>query len=289
MAWLLAAIAALAACGGEPPSPYRGALYYGNGAYLMRLGLQTGEVSVAGHLGDTVIREVSTYSGEYLLIAETNTVNRRRVPRIAWFNRRTGEKGDFYGGVRARFLAAAEVMVYDDGNSLFAVPSEDRSTNQLIMAHSGAALTAMIEAAPGLLLLETLRDGAATIHSWDGHSGELQALDALSSTCRLEGAVWIDAMERLACAPRDGDASAPWLLTDLAAEAPRPLGLPADRAFRPLAYLDDQRALVLQESRDKLLGGGARHSAWLYAIDSGELVHLADDVSLGRSVAYAEY
>ncbi len=287
---LCAATLALMSCDARSPSPYSGALYFGNGAYLMRLGLQNGDLSVAGHLGDTVIRDVSPYSGDYLLIAETASLNRQRVPRIAWFNRRTGEKGDFYGGVRARLLASASVLVYDDGSKLFAVPQADRSDNRLIHSHSGSAITAMLEGSPGVLLMEFVEDGAYSILAWDAASGDMRRLDELAVTCRLEGAVWIDALERLACQQRGGGAgSTAFILSDLQGRPDGELELPADRQFTPLAYIDSQRVLVLQEARKSWVGQGQKYGVWLYPVDGGELVHLADDIRLGQAVTFAEH
>ena len=72
----------LVACGGPEDSGYRGSLYFIQGSYLMRYNLRDGSLSAVTNLGDKQIREISQFGEDRLLIAETASVNRKRVERI---------------------------------------------------------------------------------------------------------------------------------------------------------------------------------------------------------------
>jgi hypothetical protein len=280
----------LVACDGGQERQYHGVLYFGQGAYLMRYSLQDGSLSVAGHLGDTEIREVSALGFEYLLIAESALVNRRRVPRISWFDVHTGESADLYAGVHARFLPATEVIVYDDGSELFAVPQMDGSSNEVIFSHAQNELTHMVVASPDTLLFETVRTGEAVIRSWNGQTGELPALDGLAATCRLRGAVWIDALNRLAC-KRRGVAfdDANYVLSDLNGLVDGGLDLPQEKKFQALTYVSGQNILILQETFQGMLGDRDQYAVWIHDMQSGESHELSGNVNLGQSAVFASY
>lgn len=101
----------LASCDGGSTQEYHGALYFGRGAYLLRFSLGDGSLSIAGHLGDTTIRQVTALGNDNLLIAESASVNRRRVPRISWVDLRTGETANLYSGVWAEHLADRSAVI----------------------------------------------------------------------------------------------------------------------------------------------------------------------------------
>lgn len=278
----------VSACAEKPASPYTGALYFGQGAYVMRLALRDGSLSVAGHLGDTVVRDVSGYGDEYLLVAGTATIHQQRISRIGWFELRTGARGDMYGGLYARYLAAADTLLYDDGTALFAVPQRDRSDNTLVYAHPRGKPVALIEASPGTALLETREFSQPVIHAWDGASGELRRLDELAARCRLEGAVWVERVRQLLCKPRGGDPQpGHFLVTNLEGEVDRTLALPAGISFRALASLPDQHAVVLQGTSKSWIGDDVENSVWLLSTANWQATHFADDIHLGRGVAFS--
>jgi len=281
---------AMTGCDTSQQSEYRGVLFFGQGGYLMRLSLQDGSLSVKGHLGDTIIREVSGLGPDHLLIAESASVNRRKVPRISLFDLRTGESADLYAGLYARYLAASGLIVYDDGSELFAVPQMDDTDNEVIYTHSQNQLTRMIEASPGILLFEAGEAGKPLIHSWNSLTGELRELDTLTSACRLEGAVWLGPLGRLACKPRDAPPrEADYVLSDLDGLIDGRLNLPADNHFMALSYVHSQQALVLQETREGVLGARESFAVLMYDINTGESQTLASNVYLGASVVFAEF
>ncbi len=280
----------LASCDGGPTKEYRGALYFGQGAYLMRLSLADGSISIVGHLGDTNIREVTALGNDDALIAESASVNRNRVSRISWIDLRTGETADLYAGIRAEHLADPGVVVYDDGSELHAVPQQFASDNEVIFSHPQKPLTRLLEASPGILLIETGDSNEAVVHAWDARTGSLREMKALTASCRLEGAVWIGPLERLACKQRErvlGESD--YVLVDLEGEVNGRLELPDNKNFVALAYVQKQNAVILQETRLGLLGMRNKQAVWMHELDSGESHRVADNVYLGGSVVYAEY
>lgn len=280
----------LVSCDSQQDSGYHGVLYFGRDAYVMRFSLGDGSLSVAGRLGDTTIRDVDTFGSDYLLLTETASLNRGRVSRISWFNRKTGESADLYQGTIALHLAQPAVVVYDDGSKLYAVPQRPNSANQVILDHRQNAVRYLLEAAPGILLIETGDGDEATLRSWNAGTGRLEPLDALAATCRLQGAVWIESLQRLACRPRGQPADAGgYVLADLAGGVDGRLELPAGSQFLALTYVGSQQLLVLREARRGALGGRDRHTVWAYDVRTHALHRLAEDVNIGTAVAYAEF
>jgi len=280
----------VAACDSGHPPTYHGALYFGQDAYVMRYSLQDGSRSVEGHLGDTTIRDISALGSGHLLITESALVNRRRVSRISWFDTETGESAYLYPGVLARYLAASDLIVYDDGSSLYAVPQRDGSANEVIWEHPQNWLSRLVEAAPDLLLIEAGAAGQTAIHSWKARTGQLRQLDGLTAACRLEGAVWIEPMQLLACKPPTvAMADALYVLADLDGRTQSELRLPANKQFFALTYISGQHVLLLQETRPGLLGSRDKHTVWLHDIDTGASIELPGSVNLGKSVVYAEF
>ena len=286
---LLLAVLAVA-CDGQPAPGFQGVLYFGRDAYVMRYSLRDGSLSSQGHLGDTVIREVSAFGPDHLLIAESASVNRLSVPRISWFDLRTGESVDLYPGLLARYLPEASLVVYDDGLNLKAVPQLDGSAFEVIHAHAQNQLTQLLAAPPGLLLFEVAEEGGPLIRSWSARTGEVRGLEELTRQCRLQGAVWVESRQRLACKRRSGIAAeAGYVLVALDGGVDGALNLPEDTRFLALAYLADRHALVLRETRRGLFGTRDRHFVWVYELDSGTAHRLPGSAIPATSAVYAAY
>jgi len=281
---------ALSGCDASHPPTYHGALYFGQDAYVMRYSLQHGSLSVEGHLGDTTIREMSALGSDHLLITESALVNRRRVSRISWFDLETGASANLYPGVLARYLAASDLIVYDDGTSLFAVPQRDGSANEVIWEHPQNLLTRLVDAAPDQLLIEAGAPGQSAIHSWNARTGQLRQLDGLTAACRLEGAVWIESLQHLVCKPPSVPlAEAGYVLVDLDGAPQGELHLPTGKQFLALTYIAGQHVLLLQETRPGMLGGRDTHTVWVHDVDTGASYELPGSVNLGKSVVYADF
>lgn len=280
----------LASCNDGPTRSYHGALYFGQGAYVMRLSLTDGSQSIVAHLGDTTIRQVTALGNDGLLVAESASVNRLRVSRISWVDLKTGETADLYAGVLVEQLPDPGVVVYDDGSDLHAVPQQAGTDNEIIFSHPQKPLNRLLEASPGILLIETGDRNTPAILAWNARTGTLRELPDLAKTCRLVGAVWIASLDRLACKPRAlAPADSEYVLADLEGQADGRLTLPADRNFFALAYIENQNTLVLQETRPSRLGNRDTHAVWMHELESGESFRVADKVNLGTSVVYANF
>jgi len=280
----------LASCDSGPTKEYHGALYFGKGAYLMRLSLTDGSISIIGHLGDTTIRQVTALGSDDALITESASVNRRRVSRISWIDLRTGETADLYAGAQAEHLADPGVVVYDDGTDLYVVPQQSDSDNEVIFSHPQKSLIRLLEASPGILLIEAGDSDEVTVHAWDARTGFLSELKGLAASCRLKGAVWISSLERLACKQRAAPLlESEYVLASLEGKVDGRLELPGDKNFVALGYVEKQNALILQETRRGLMGMRKKQAVWMHELESGESHRVADNVYLGGSVVYAEY
>jgi hypothetical protein len=282
--------AALLSCGPAGQSGYHGGLLFGQGSYLMRFGLSDGSLSVVDNLGDKTIRELSPLGPDKLLIAETASVNRKNVARISWIDLQTGQSTVLYSGILARYLPGAGIIVYDDGASLFAVPQLGSGTDEVIFSHRPNQLTAMLVVSGDVLLFEAGDTDQGVIRSWDAVSGDLRPLDALTAACHLQGAVWIDTLERLACRNRAAArADGEYVLADLDGVVDGRLTLPENKQFLALAFISGQNAVILKESWHGLLGGQEKSAVWAHDIHSGESHRLARNQNLGSSAVYAEF
>ena len=216
---LLLALSLAAACGGPADSGYRGSLYFAQGSYLMRYGMRDGNLSMVAQFGDRRIREISPLGADRLLVSETASINRVTVSRIAWIDLKTGRSEPLYSGIMARFIPDPGVIVYDDGNTLYSVSlSGDSDRDSEILSHRRNQLAAVVPASGDSVLVETVEEDVSLVQAYHAPSGSLRMLKALGDRCRLEGAVWIDDLELLACRPRDGGGEAegtPYLLVDL--------------------------------------------------------------------------
>lgn len=287
---LLGLCLALSSCDTRQTVQYQGGLLFGQGAYLMRYSLSNGNLSVVGHLGDSIIREISPLRDTHLLIAESAWTNERRQSRISWFSLETSESVDLYSGVHARYLPTGNVIVYDDGSDLYAVPQKPDSDNEVIVSHGKNQLSSMLGIPGGLLLFELSRDGQSLIRSWNAETGEVRDRTGLTATCRLQGAVWIAPLQRLACKQRGGAVSeAEYVLADLEGELEGALALPSDNTFRALTYIDSQDALIFQETREALVGDRPSYTVWALDINTGESQRLPGNVNLGDSAVYAPF
>lgn len=280
----------LLSCGASERGKYHGSLYYGQGPYLMQLSLGDGSVTVVNNLGDRTIRDVSDLGGDKLLIAETAWIQSKSVPRISWFDLKTGQSAVLYSGVLARYVADAGVIVYDDGSKLYAVPQLGTGTDEILVSHGLNQLSTLTVVSGHIVLFETVVAGQPVIHSWNAVTGELQRLDALTAACRLSGAVWIDSLQRLACKGRSSARTdVDYALADLAGAIDGALGLPADKRFVALAYITGQDAVVLKESWKGVLGSQDKSAVWIHDVRTGANHRLARNLNLGNSVVYADF
>jgi hypothetical protein len=213
------------------------------------------------------------------------------VNRIAWIDLKTGRSEPLYSGVMARFVPDPGVIVYDDGNTLYAVSlAGDSEHDSAILSHPRNRLVAVVPVAGDSVLVETIDQGVPLVQAYHAPSGKLRTLRVLGERCRLEGAVWIDDLELLACKPRDGAAEAestPYLLVDLGGNVAGRLPLPAGGAFHALAYAAGQGALILRESGRNDFTGRKESALWVHQLASGDNRRISDSLDLGTSVVYS--
>ncbi len=280
----------LASCDTGRSTLYQGGLYFAQGSYLMRLSLRDGSLSVEGHLGDTVLREISAFGDDHLLVAESASVNRRRVQRISWFDLDTGETADLYAGTRARYLPGGNVVVYDDGLDLYAVPQVNESPNEIIFSHGQNELNSIGTAFDDTLLFETVTDGKPAIYSWRAHTGKPDLLAELTRVCRLDASVWIGSVNRLACQSRQSPVADPrYVIAGLDGAVEGEIDYPSDGVFMALAYIESQDALILQETFQGMIGSKNQYAVWILDIFSGESHKVPGNINLGNSVVYTSY
>jgi hypothetical protein len=288
--FLVLLIPALVSCSSSEQTGYHGYLYFAKGAYLMRFSLRDSDLSVAAILGEKTIHDVSPFGENKLLIAESASVNRQEVHRISWVDVKTGQSSALYSGVIARYLANSGLLVYDDGLKLFEVAIAGDSSSAIIFSHKRNQLSTVMVVSNDIVLFETIEAGKPIIRSYDVVTGALKTLDALSTVCRLEHAVWIDDLEQLTCKQQTKPASdTQYVLVNLDGELGGSLALPEGKRFDALAYVSGQGALILTESWRGLFGGEERSSVWVHDIHSGESRVLAKNQNLGSSVVYTDY
>jgi hypothetical protein len=283
----------LVACGPSDERAFHGYLYFIQGPYLMRFSLRDDSLSMVTHLGNRTVREISPFGEGRLLVSETASVNRRNVARISWLDLKTGQSESLYSGVRARFVDAAGAIVYDDGGKLYSVSlAGDSGIDPVVMSHARNRLSAMVRVGGGTLLFETLEDEKPVVYAYRADTGELAKLESFATSCRLDGAVWIDDLDRLACRERNGDddeAGHGYVFADLDGRLTGRPSLPEGDRFLALTYIRDQGVIVFRESRESMLGGQREYALWAHDVHSGENHLLTESQNLGTSVVYTEY
>jgi len=283
-------IPALVSCSSGDQIGYHGYLYFAQSHYLMRFSLKDGSLFVVTNLGDKTIHDVSNFLESRLLIAESASINRKEVRSVSWVDVNTGQTAALYSGVLARYLEGSGIVVYDDGDSLFAVALSGESDSETIITHKMNQVSTVIEVSKDTVLFETSDAGAWLIHSYDVITGTLQTLDRLSGVCRLEQAVWINDLEQLACKEQLNQMTdVRYVLTNLDGDVSGALALPEGKRFDALTYISGQNALILKESWYSVFGGQERSAIWVYNIQNGESHRLAENQDLGSSVVYTEF
>ena len=132
-----------------------------------------------------------------------------------------------------------------------------------------------------------MRDGNALIQRYDIVNKVSQPLPELSGVCDLGGAVWLAGSGQLLCkAHYESPQSARYVLASLDGSVNKALSLPEDKSFRALAYLPDQRLVILSQLSDSWGGGQPTYAVWVLDEATGESHPIAKDQYLGSSVVY---
>lgn len=292
--FLLLAVLACAfpgACSRQPPHGYTGYLYFAQGNYLTRFSLRDGSLSVAANFGDMTLREISAFGENRLFLTGTATINRRTIPRISWIDLETGEKVAQYSGILARHMTNANVIVYDDGIKLYAMPQgSDGRPDEVIFSHGLNRLTTALEVSNDTLLFETGESGQRVIHAWDAITGQQRILNGLTAACELVGAVWMQSLQQLACRKRASPVDqSEYLLVNLQGLVEGRLPLPEGGRFTALTYISGQSALVLKESWNSVIGDQEKSAVWIHDIKTSANTRISKNLNLGGSVVFAKF
>jgi hypothetical protein len=281
-------IATLTACGPQPPHGYTGYLYFAQGNYLTRFSLRDGSLSVVANFGDLTIREISAFGENRLFLSGTAAIGRKTTPRISWIDLETGEKVSQYSGILARYMASANVVVYDDGIKLYAMhQGVGARPDEVIYSHGLNQITTVLEVANDTLLFETGDPGQRVIRGWDAVTGSQQVLEDLTAACDLVGAVWLESNQQLACRKRDSSIEDnEYLLVDPDGQVNGRLTLPEGGRFTALTYISDQHALVLKENWTSAIGDQEKSAVWIHNVKTGENTRLSKHQNLGFSVVF---
>lgn len=279
----------LQSCDSPPEVALHGNLYFASGNYIGQFDLEQGSSSIVANRGAVTIRDVSYFGENRLLIAEVTTVKDVEVPRISWVDLKTGEAATLYTGVAARYLPAHRALVFDDGTRLH-VMSRTRNSdiNAEIISHNLNQLSTIIDVSDDALLFEIGMPDQRSIYSYDVSTRKLRQRNALTATCRLNGAVWIDDREQLACPARASVGDGPvYLLVDVEGNVRGELALPEGKHFLALAYAPDQGTLFFAEQWRGFIIGGERFAVWAYRLVDGKSYRLVSDQYLGASAVYS--
>lgn len=278
-------VAVLSACEPEPRLELHGTLFFDAGPYLGRISLSTGDVLPVTNLGDQRIQRVSRFDNGDLLLSIVKYVDAQPRDRLVRFNPRTLDDTTLVAAQAGHYLEASNTVIYYRGSQLMHAPlTQLRGGGRVIESFNWRSPPQVVSVGEsGALFAGT--DGA--IQRYDPSSDSIERLEALSATCSLRDAVWLADREKLLCRTAGTVGGATMLvLADLEGRPHETLALPEGRDFRPVAYLSDQRVLILNETRR---GRTSRHMAypvWAYALDSGHLQRVADDQYMGESAVY---
>jgi hypothetical protein len=274
----------LAGC--EVAGGSEGYVYFAAGNYLGKLDLADGSSSIAASVGNMTIQQISRVDDTRLLLSVRATVDYLEIDRILRVDVVTGRREPLFEGSFARFLPATRSIIYDDGKDLMAVRQRTATySDPLIYAHRLNGISEIVVTTDDELLFDTRVNGKHRIFRYSDSTRVVEEMKSLSELCRLDGAVWISSLGKLACKT---NAQSTYVLTDLTASDRAEVNLPRDKTFRVLAYLPDQHALILSEAWQGWFAKTQNSAVWLYQFDSQTSRRLFKNQHLGDSVVYSE-
>lgn len=289
---LTSSIGLLLSCAEPAAPPLKGYLYFGAGYYLGRLDLATGESEYVANLGEVTVTQIDNLQDGTLLLSLRHDRVTRGQDGIVVFDLDTQISSRWLIGRAAQYLPENDTVVYDDGQSLKVIPRRGRrSQATTVLSHSVDSRVDVVRISNAEFLLAVRQGdpgsgaGSRPIRRYHRESGTLEPATPLAAVCKLDGAVWLADVSRLLCLG-PGDEKPAYRLVTLDGRVERPLDLPADRRFRAVTYLPDQRVIVLTESSRRWTDDREIMSVWAHSLDTGISTQVSDNQYLGRSVAY---
>ena len=276
----------LSGCEPDETREYWGNLYFGAGSYLGQLDLRDGSVAVLANLSDASIREIDEFGDDQLLLTVFGPVDHKDTFRLMQFKLDTYGLVTVINGRHGRYLPVPEALIFDDGAHLKARVYGGGPMEELtIIQHRFGSRVRILRVSDTQILYSIDPDNA--IYSFDVDTRESFALPELSKECQLDGALWIDARNALLC-KREGK-SHTYSLVGMDGAVRDALAIPDAGAYRAVAYLADQDALVLTEAWNTVVSDSVRYAIWIYDLASDRMVRLVGDQYLGPSVVYRSH
>ena len=278
----------ISSCDSADHHAAHGRLYFAAGNYIGQFDLSDGSSSPVANLGDVTIDHLSAFAGGDLLLTLRVFSNGRETSRILRFNPRREVSFSMFPGLAAEYLPGSNAVIYDDGSRLLATRREHSYHDEtLIDDHGYTSKPAVVVLSDSAILFDRVTDGDVMIHRYNVADNASQELQQLSEICDLKGAIWIAATDQLLCktlgaSPRESS----YVLVSLDGAIEKTLPLPDDKVFRALAYLPDQKLVVLTERSNSWGGGQPRNAVWVYDMSTNESYVIAKDQYLGNSVVY---
>jgi len=278
----------VSSCDPSDQDQAHGHLYFAAGNYVGQFDLSDGSSLPAANLGDVTIDHLSNLPGGNLLLTLRVFTNGRETSRILRFNLRQGVSFALFPGFMAEFLPGPKAVIYSDGSRLLATRREHSYHDESVIDNHGYnSKPTVVMLSESEILFDRVIDGDVVIHRYDANDDASQALQQLSGVCDLNVAVWIAATDQLLCrkfgvAPQDSS----YHLVSLDGVVEATLPLPGDKILRAIAYLPDQRLVVLTERSDSWGGGQLRNAVWIYDMLTAESYVIARDQYLGTAVVY---
>jgi hypothetical protein len=291
VAFMLTQLVLLGACEPAAAPEIPGKLYFGSGNYLAQLDLRDGSTDIVTSIGNAEIQEIGPKDGRRVLLNVFGPVNQKDSHRLVLFDLETRQQLTFFEGRFGRYLMDGQTLVYDDGARIRATWKRVNYWEKVEVAQHPFNAKVWIVPVSGTVFLYSMgSESDAPVYAFDTAERQSAELEALTQTCGLEGAIWIEARSELLCrseSPTSADIS--YVFAGLDGVVSGSLHLPADKSFRALAYLPDRDAVVLSERWQTWMSGRQRWAVWIYDIGSETSYRVLEHQYLGRTVIYEPY
>jgi hypothetical protein len=285
---LVAFVATVASCDVSEHKTLHGHLYFAAGNYVGLFDLRDSSSSAVANLGDVTIDHMGPFVGNDLILTMRVYTNGRETSTILRYNARRNESFPLFSGIFAEYLSGANAVVFDDGSTLWATHRQRGYRDESVIdEHGHNSKPAVIRMSDTEVLYNSIANDQVLIQKYDVSADSSQPLQALSSVCDLNAAVWVADLDRLFCKTLDASsATGHYSLVTLDGSGAEAVSLPDERNFRALAHLPDQQVIILSERSNSWGGGQAKNAVWVYDLKSDQGYRIAKDQYLGNSVVY---
>ena len=278
----------------EPATPsVQGYLYVGLGSYLGEFNLSTGDVAPVTRLGDLRIHRVSGFGDRGFVFSVEDARRGNGRWRILRFDPTNHRSSFLMSGTVVAEVPALGGFVVDDGQRLILVASATHSRVRRVLherpLHDRVSAVTLRRHE---LLMQTTGSRDSPIERIElGENGmakgEVEPMVELSRICILDGAIWIDELERLLC--RDADEGHRYRLVSLDGEVEDDLVPPGGTRVRAVGHLPDSGTIVFSGRRTHWFTRREEYPVLAYGLRDGRWRELAPNQYLGLSVVYRRF